>query len=264
MPSSTSSGRLYFWGKYIEDDRRVKSRFNKKMEFRVPLKLSAELRVLDIATFIFSMNHKRIPAFLFLLAIIGSVAGCSKSTSPNNSTSSPYPAIGSSFVMTDNSAVPNYDTIVAIPQAFADTAHHGASSVELSETDSSNGGNTITYESFLSNGDLALEGASTGWGATGVYEVLPFVTHTTVIDTFTQSYGGNVSFDTVTAVYSGAGKPVVLNGQTYQTDSVTVMAFTSSGGGGTEFYYTFIPSLGLVSNYSNGYYWKSLTSYSPK
>ncbi len=211
------------------------------------------------------MKYIRISAFLFLVSVMfGNFAGCSKNSTAPNTAPGAIPAIGSSFTMADNTSDINFDTVTAVPTAQSDTLHHGATSRDIAQTDSAVGGITPFYESFLSNGDLALEGFSTGWGATGVYEVLPFASHTTVRDTFIQSNGGNTAFDTTTAVYNGAGSPIVLNHQTYQTDSVTVTESIGGVNQTLQYYYTFIPALGIISYYSNGFYSEWLTSYSPK
>jgi hypothetical protein len=221
-----------------------------------------------ILLFFACMKYLRIPALLFLVPVmIGGLASCSKnSTAPNTTTTTPgaIPAVGSTFIMADNTSDINFDTVIATPAAQSDTAHPGSTSREISQTDSAIGGKTSLYESFLPNGDLALEGFSTGWGAVGVYEVLPFASHTTVRNTFIQSNGGNTAFDTTIAVYNGAGSPIVLNHQTYQTDSVTVTAYIGGVNQTVQYFYTFIPALGLISYYSDGFYSEWLTSYSPK
>jgi hypothetical protein len=218
-----------------------------------------------IVKFFVCMKSLRISAFLFLVSVtFGNLAGCSKNSTSPTTTPGAIPAIGSSFTMADNTSDINFDTVTAVPAAQADTAHHGSISRDIAQTDSAIGGITPFYESFLSNGDLALEGFSTGWGATGVYEVLPFASHTTVRDTFIQSNGDNTAFDTTTAVYNGVGSPIVLNHQTYQTDSVTVTESIGGVNQTLQYYYTFIPALGIISYYSNGFYSEWLTSYSPK
>jgi hypothetical protein len=203
---------------------------------------------------------------LLVFAVLVSFTGCSQSST---STADPVavPAVGSSFTTIDNNSNVTFDTVVAIPSGFADTTHHGSTSVEISVTQSSNGGNNLYYESFLTDGDLALEGASSGWGAPGIYEVLPFVSHTTVIDTFTESNAGNTFRDSVVSVYNGAGKPFVLNNLTYQTDSVTVTVFYLGLGAGVsslQYGYSFIPALGLIAYYNDGSTVQRTTSYSPK
>jgi hypothetical protein len=209
------------------------------------------------------MKNLRISS-LFFVALV-SVAGCSKSsTSADPATTGAIPAVGSSFTTLDNNSNTTFDTIKAIPSGLGDTAHHGSTSIEISVTQSSNGGNNMYYESFLTNGDIALEGSTSGWGATGVYEELPFVTHTTVIDTFTQSNAGNIIRDSVVTVYNGAGKPFVLNNSTYQTDSVTVTVFYVGLGASLQYGYSFMPALGLIAYYSNSNATQWTTSYTPK
>jgi hypothetical protein len=214
------------------------------------------------------MKNLHIPDLLFLLAAFVSFTGCSKSsTSADPATSGAIPAAGSSFTTLDNNSDTTSDIVVAIPSGLADTAHHGSTSVEISVTHSSNGGNNVYYESFLTDGDLALEGASSGWGAPGIYEVLPFVSHTTVIDTFTQNDNGTIVRDSINTVYSGAGKAFVLNNQTYQTDSVTVTVFYLGLGAGVsslQYGYSFIPALGLIAYYNDGSKIQWTTSYTPK
>ncbi len=197
--------------------------------------------------------------------VAASVAGCSKSTSTDDggfhSTVPIAPTVGSDFITVDNTSTTTYDTVITC--SSVDTLHSGSIVRALTETNGSNGGTINYYESFLPNGDVALEGSSTGWGASGVYEVLPFASHTTVIDIFTQSYAGNTFHDTVTAVYNGAGQSFVLNNHPYQTDSVTVTV--GGDGGGVQHYYSYIPALGLMAYYGNsGGYLSWLTAYNPK
>jgi hypothetical protein len=215
------------------------------------------------------MKNLHIPVILFVFAALVSFTGCSKSsTSPADNTAPPViPPFGSTFTTLDNNSNTTFDTVVAIPSGLADTAHHGSTSIEISVTQSSNGGNNLYYESFLTDGDVALEGTSSGWGAPGIYEVLPFVSHTTVIDTFTQNDNGNIVHDSVVTLYNGAGKPFVLNNQTYQTDSVTVTAFFIVVGQGTsslQYGYSFMPALGLIAYYNNSSTIQWTTSYSTK
>jgi hypothetical protein len=210
------------------------------------------------------MKTIRILALLFLLPIsIGIIAGCSKSsTSPPNTTPPATPAVGSTFTTIDNNSDTTYNAVLAT--TLPDTAHHGCTSVELSQTNAANNGVDIYYESLLTDGDLAIEGASSGWGNPGVFEVLPFVTHTTVIDTFTQNDNGTIVRDSVVSMYDGPGKPFVLNNQTYQTDSVTVTAFFVGMGASLQYGYSFIPALGLIAYYNNGSTIQWLISYTPK
>jgi hypothetical protein len=210
------------------------------------------------------MKNLRIPV-LFLFTAIVSMAGCSSNSTSVNTPPPVIPAIGSSFITIDNNSDTVYDTVVTT--TLPDTAHHGCTSVEISITNGQNFGNNPFYESFLSDGDLALEGTSSGWGASGVFEVLPFASHATVIDTFTQNDGSTTYRDSVAAVYSGAGKPFVLDGQTYQTDSVTVTAFYIGLGPGvssSQYGYSFMPAIGLIAYYNNGSKVQWTTSYSHK
>ena len=211
------------------------------------------------------MKTTHIPFLLLLVCLtVGGVVGCSKSTSPtapnNTTTTVPMPTIGTTYIKTDNQGGMTYDAVKVT--TVIDSVHAGSTVRMITETNASNGGIDTLYESFLTNGDLALDGYSTGWGPAGKFLTLPFVSHTTVIDTFTLSNGGNVAYDTVISVYS-AGAPYHLNGQTYQTDSVTVT--NNGGGGGVQYYYTFIPTLGLIATDGNsGSYSEWVTSYSPK
>ena len=208
-----------------------------------------------------TMKHIKIPTLAFLVYLsFASLTGCSKSTSPTTTTV-PMPTIGTTYIKTDNQSGITYDTVKVT--SVMDTVHAGSTVRMIAETYAVNHGVDTVYESFLTNGDLALDGASTGWGPAGKFLTLPFVSHTTVIDTFTLSNGGNVAYDTVVAVYNGAGAPFHLNNQTYQTDSVTVT--NNGGGGGVQYYYTFIPTLGLIAGYGDsGLNSDRVTSYSPK
>ncbi len=206
------------------------------------------------------MKYIRIPSLLFLLSVaLGSISGCSKSsTSPETTATLPsIPTVGSSFIMLDNNSITTYDTVVAT--TLLDTAHHGSTVREFNATDASNGGTYSMFQSFLTNGDLAISGTS--WGPTGVFEALPFASHTTVTTTFFDQ--GTSSTDTITAVYHSGSAAYVLNKQSYATDSVTVTAY--SQGTVLQYYYTYIPAIGLIANYarSDGYsQW--LTSYTAK
>ncbi len=206
------------------------------------------------------MKSLRTLTLLILIsAAFGCLASCSKtSTSPIVTTAAgPIPTIGSTFITVDDNGFTTYDTVVATTST--DAAHPGSTVREFTETNGSNGGVTLIYESYLTDGDLAIEGTSSGWGPPGDYLVLPFASHTTVIDTLNYGYGGNVFFDTVTAVYSGSGMSFHLNNQTYATDSVTVNSKLVG-----QYGYSFIPSLGLIANYTRGGYSQWLTAYSPK
>jgi hypothetical protein len=211
------------------------------------------------------MKTIRTPFFLFLVCLTIAVAGCSKSsspTAPNNTTTTtgPMPTVGTTYIKTDNTSALTYDTVKVT--AVIDSIHIGSTVRMITETNAINGGIDTMYESFLTNGDLALDGYSTGWGPAGKFLTLPFVSHTTVKDTFTLFDGVTIFYDTVVSVYS-AGAPYRLNNQTYQTDSVTVT--NNGGGGGVQYYYTFIPTLGLIASYGNsGSYSERVTSYSPK
>jgi hypothetical protein len=189
-----------------------------------------------------------------------SLASCSSSsTSPSNTNTVPMPTIGSSYIKVDNSSITTFDTVKATTKL--DSIHVGGTVRMVVETDAANGGKDTILESFLTNADLALEGASSGWGPVGKYVELPFVSHTMVTDTFSNEYGGVFSHDSVVAIYNGAGKPFHLNGQTYPTDSVTVASF--SQGTEIDYYYTFIPTLGIMASTGNsGGYSDWVTSYS--
>jgi hypothetical protein len=161
--------------------------------------------------------------------------------------------------MLNNNSITTFDTVVAT--TLLDTAHHGSTVREFSETDSSNRGNSLFYESYLTNGDLAIEGTSSGWGPAGVYEALPFVSHATITTTFFDPAASTI--DTLTAVYHSGSASFVLNKQSYATDSVTVTAY--SQGTVLQYYYTYIPTIGLIASYGNsGGYSEWLTSYTSK
>jgi hypothetical protein len=161
--------------------------------------------------------------------------------------------------MLDNNPITTYDTVVAT--SLLDTAHHGSTVREFSQTNGSNGGNDLFYESYLTNGDLAIEGTSSGWGPAGVYEELPFVTHTTITTTFFDPAASTI--DTITADYHSGSAAYVVNKQSYTTDSVTVTAY--SQGTVLQYYYTYIPAIGLIASYGNsGGYSQWLTSYTAK
>ncbi len=220
------------------------------------------------------MNYPRIVVFLFITSVLTSAAfvsftGCSKNaTSPptdttkktdTTKTTDTIPTIGSSFVTIDNNSDTTFDTIVAT--SVVDTAHHGSTVRQINET--SIGPPTGVYESFLANGDLALEGSTAGWGNSGVFYVLPFVSHTTVIDTFQYSAGGGIH-DSLVAVYHPNSSQYSLNGHKYPTDSVTVTTFLQ-GANSIQYYYTFVPSLGLIAfDSTQGSTSEWLISYSPK
>jgi hypothetical protein len=200
------------------------------------------------------MNYLRSSVLLFLIfSAFVSLTGCSKnSTSPpsttdttkkTDTTTSPIPTIGSSFITVDldNGLDTTFDTVVAT--SVVDTTHHGSIVREIVEASTLT---LQTFESFLTNGDLALRGVA--WGNTNVFEVLPFASHTTIIDTFLISNGiGGFDRDSVAAVYNSGSQPFVLKNKSYATDSVTVFYKDLTIGAGYLEHYTFIPSLGLIA-----------------
>ena len=195
------------------------------------------------------MKILRIPGSLLLILPILAMWGCkNNSTSPNapstNSSSKVPPAPGSSFSTLWNGGYLQtaYDTVATT--SITDPDHAGSKVIKLLETVS--GQMDSTYESFEANGDVALRG--TTWGATNVFESLPFVSQTTV----NSSYVGDAGPVTISAVGSGAGKPFVLNGTSYPTDSVTVSVINSNDT--DHFPYSYIPALGLIciENYLPG------------
>ncbi len=121
------------------------------------------------------MKNLRMLSIFFVFSMFAGSWGCSSNSTSVNIPPPTVPPDGSTFTTSDNNSNTTFDTVVAISSGFADTAHHGSTSVEISVTLSSNSGNNVYYESFLTDGDVALEGSS--WGASGIYEVLPFTTH---------------------------------------------------------------------------------------
>ncbi|HET6402037.1 MAG TPA: hypothetical protein VFH95_11650 [Candidatus Kapabacteria bacterium] len=192
------------------------------------------------------MKILRIPDALFLSSALASVLilGCkSNSTSPGSVPPS-IPTPGSAFTMMwyGGYSQTDYDTVAAA--WLADPAHSGSKVIKLLKT--TNGQTDSTFQSFETNGDVAVMGSS--WGDPASFEVLPFVSQSPVNSSFTGA-GGLVS---ISAVGNGAGKPFVLNGTSYATDSATVFSINSNDT--DQFHYAYIPTLGLIctENYQPG------------
>lgn len=184
------------------------------------------------------MKILRNQATLFLLLAITSmeVFGCkSNSTSPNAAHSA-IPTIGSAFTMIWNGgySLTSYDTVATT--SLSDPAHTGSKVIKLLET--INGQTDSTFESFETNGDVAVMG--TTWGNPSSFETLPFVSQNPVNSSFT----GPAGLVTISAIGSGAGKPFLVNGTSYATDSVTVSVITPNDT--SYFPYSYIPALGLI------------------
>jgi hypothetical protein len=209
------------------------------------------------------MKILRFPTFLFLLLILEGVQiiGCkSNSTSPSAAPPT-IPTPGSSFstVWNGGYTITAYDTVAAT--SLPDPGHSGSKVIKLIET--INGQADSTFESFVANGDLAVMG--TTWGATGSFETLPFVSQSPVNSSFT----GSAGLVSISAAGNGPGKPFLLNGTEYLTDSVTVSVITSNDT--DRFPYSYIPALGLIciQNYIPGSSGglpttQLLTAYTPK
>jgi len=208
------------------------------------------------------MKILRIPASLFLLLLAGTqIFGCkSNSTSPSD-TPPAIPTPGSSFSTLWNGGytITADDTVAAT--SLTDQDHSGSKVIKLIET--INGQADSTFESFETNGDLAVMG--TTWGAPSSFETLPFVSQASV----NSSYSGSAGLVTISAAGNGPGKPFLLNGTEYLTDSVTVSVITANDT--DRFPYSYIPALGLIciQNYIPGTSsglptTQFLTAYTPK
>ncbi|MFI5202768.1 MAG: hypothetical protein ACHQNE_10305, partial [Candidatus Kapaibacterium sp.] len=184
------------------------------------------------------------PLFLLLAFASVEVFGCKNNSTSPNSTTSAIPTIGSAFTMIWNGgySLTSYDTVATA--SLADPAHNGSKVIRLIET--INGQIDSTFESFETNGDMAVMGST--WGDPGSFETLPFVSQSPMNSSFT----GPAGLVTISAIGSGAGKPFLLNGTSYATDSVTVSVINSNDT--DRFPYSYIPALGLIciENYVPG------------
>ena len=186
------------------------------------------------------MKTWRLTALAYLLFFSASLI---LQSCTNNSASTPplpptVPTPGSTFVQVWYGGYYDTSSVSVDSTVPGDPTDSGAKVIKLRENDK--GQLDSTYQSFKSDGDVALEG--TAWGAPGAFEVLPFVSKSVINSSYSDASG----LVTVSAVSNGAGKDFNLNGIPYFTDSVTV--FRTTGGLTDQFHYTYIPMLGLVSS----------------
>ena len=194
--------------------------------------------------FYFAMTRSFLSISLCAL-IFPIIAGCSNNSSPGGGTSSVViPTIGSTFVIArldDGSSDTSLDRMTVV-QTPSNTAGMRA----VFDSSYANGfEDTAYYLIYASNGDVSEN--QTSWaGDPSLFERLPFGSHSAV-DT-SSSFSGTTT--QTQAIWNGSGVPYSVNGNSFSTDSVTVVITTSSPGTATTtsyYTYSYIPALGIIA-----------------
>ncbi len=184
-------------------------------------------------------NLQPLVSIVFAIAIMSlTVWGCSSNlTSPPKPLPS-VPTVGSTLTQVYFTPGDSEATVLTVDSAtITDPNSSGAKVITLVE--STIGQEDSTYQSFEPDGDIALSGQV--WRPDGTFSVIPFATASTIHT----SYVGAAGEVDLYAMNNGAGSLYPLNGASYSTDSATVLQIIASNT--TQFHYTYIPSLGIVS-----------------